>query len=150
MVYYDTSILPKIVLPFSNERKETTKYLGGRALTGEKYASLNINMKNDTEAKQLYDFWKDDCNYGALPFELTLPLFGEAVLTGTPNVAGRFLGDFSQKITKIGWKTSIKIKIVELGRENVTNDAGELVTNDAGDVVYTNIEASSIKEITYG
>ena len=145
---YDLTSLPTIENPYSNEKEVTKKYLGGRAMTGQEYATLNIFMVDNIEAKALYDFWKDDCNYGTDAFLVPLPFFGEVYDKTRPNVVAKFIEDISAEKIDIHWNQGIKVKV--LGTvDYITDDALAYITDDSGAFIYADSTSNSNKEITY-
>ncbi|MFT7880718.1 MAG: hypothetical protein ABXS91_10030 [Sulfurimonas sp.] len=147
---YDESILPCITFPLENTHQETKRYLGGKAITGEAYASISLIAKDDNEAKALYDFWVTDCNYGLEPFLIPLPVFGRNADTSAPALLVKFIGD--AKDTKVAnhWTAKRKLKI--LGAIHyVIDDQGQFVVDDAGDYIITDSgEINTYKEVIYG
>jgi len=112
MPIYDFDILPAIEYPFISEQESTTKYLGRNAISGQTYATLNFFIKDNTEAKELYDFWKDDCNYGTTPFEVAIPIFGVPYDKNVPNTTIEFMEDIIYNKEDTHWKQSAKVKVI--------------------------------------
>lgn len=145
---YDYTLLPCIEHPLENNREATTKYLGKRALTGQEYSTLNIFMVDDTEAIELYKFWKTDCKYGTIPFLVALPFFGETYDKELPTTLVRFMEDISNNKEDYLWKQSIKIEI--LGTVSyIQDDSLNYIVDDSGDKITTDSISNSNKEITY-
>jgi len=143
---YDPSIYPTIQHPFENEKESTKKYLGNRAITGETYAILDIFIINNTEAKTLYDFWKDDCNYGTTPFLAPLPLFGEDY--ELPNILLKFIDNINMKKIDTHWNSSVKTKVIG-SMVYVVEDTGKHLVTNSGIFLYTDITSYQSKEITW-
>jgi hypothetical protein len=105
---YNLAILPAPKLPFTSRQEAKKKYLGGRTVDGQQYATLNIFIKNNTEAIALYDFWATDCNYGTIPFEVVIPMFGEI----GQNTLVEFTERFSMDKINAHWDQSFKVKVL--------------------------------------
>jgi len=151
---YDLSKLPVIELPYQNEQEQTKKYLGGRAITGQEYATLNIFMVDNAEAKAIYEFWKDDCEYGTLAFSIPFPMNGVSYSRDVPNVLCEFIEDISAEKTDTHWNQEIKVKVLEYSEllGNIIDDSLNQLIDDSGNIlVSTSIPiTNSNKEITYG
>ncbi len=146
---YDFDILPAITLPFGSSKEATRKYLGGRALTGEEYMTLDIFMIDNTEALALYNFWETDCNYGTTPFLVALPLFGETYDKAYPTTMVQFYEDITAEKIDIHWKQSIKVKV--LGTINyIQDDSLNYIVDDSGELIIDDTVSNSNKEITHG
>ena len=145
---YDLTLLPAIEYPYQNEKEATTKYLGGRAVTGEEYATLNIFMVSNAEALALYTFWKVDCNYGTIPFLAPIPLFGEVYDKTMMTTMVQFIEDITADKIENHWKQGIKVKV--LGTISyIVDDLGEYIVDDLGEYIVTDEVSNSNKEIVY-
>jgi len=151
---YSFSTLPAIQTPLQVEKEQTTQYLGGRAVTGEEYATLNFFIDDNTQAKALYDFWKDDCNYGTKPFLMPLPVFGVSYSRDSGNALCKFIDKPVQQKEEIYSTQSTKVKILEYSEllGYVVDDIGNNVVDDSGNrvIAYSKPISNSNKEITYG
>jgi len=146
---YDFDILPAITVSFGSIKEATKKYLGGRALTGDEYMTLDIFMVDNTETKALYDFWETDCNYGTTPFLIALPLFGMIYDETFPTTMAQFYEDISMEKIDTHWKQGIKVKI--LGDvDYIQDDSLNYIVDDSGNFIHTDPVSNSNKEITYG
>lgn len=145
---YDFTTLPAIEHPYNNEKEATKKYLGGRAITGEEYATLNIFATTNAEANALYEFWKTDCVYGTLSFLVPIPFMGETYNRELPNALVQFIEDLSADKEDAHWKQSVKVKV--LGTvDYLLNDLGEYLVNDGGQYLRTYSTSNSNKETTW-
>lgn len=151
---YDFNVLPCIEFPYSNEQEVTKKYLGGRALTGQEYATLNMFSVDDTKAKALYEFWRDDCNYGTDPFLAPIPMHGAEHSKYVPNALCEFTEDILSNKEDVHWKQSIKLKVIEYSENTyiIVDDSGNLMVDDSDNVLASTSTpiSNSNKEITYG
>ena len=151
---YDFNILPTIQKAFISEQEATKKYLGKRAITGQEYATIDIFAEDDTKIKALYDFWKDDCNYGTLAFLVGLPINGVPSSKDFPTALCRFIDDIVAKKIDDHWTQGIKLKVLEYSQilGIIEDDATNVIVDDAGNIlVSTSIPISnSNKEITHG
>jgi len=146
---YDETILPCITFPLDNTHEKSKRYLGNKALSGEIYANINLLPKNDTEMKALYDFWKDDCNYGLNPFLIPLPIFGRTGDLEYPCLQVKFVEEIKSVKVDLHWTVKIKLKV--LGNVYyIVDDVEDYIIDDSGNYVVTDIETNSFKEITYG
>lgn len=145
---YDLATLPALTIPYEDKQEVTKKYLGNRASTGQEYLNFDIFMVDNTERKALYDFWKDDCNYGAEPFLAPLPLFGEVYVKTMPNVVVQFIDEVSVAKQDIHWSTTISVKVIGTV-DYVYDDALAYITDDSGAFIYADSTSNSNKEITY-
>lgn len=135
---YDFNDLPKIEHPFNNEHEDTKKYLGKRAVTGQQYATLNISIESDTQAKALYDFL--DSNE---IFIISIPLFGTL-----EEYVVEYAQDLDMQKIATNWKQSTKVKI--LGTVNyIVDDSGNFLVDDSGNYIVDDLVSNSNKEITY-
>jgi len=151
---YDLDVLPAIEHPYSNEQEVTKRYLGGRAITGQEYATLNIFMVDNDEAKALYEFWRDDCDYGTTAFLAPIPMNGVPFSGGAPNALCEFIEDISTEKIDVHWKQGIKVKVLEYSEllGYIIDDSSNQLVDDSGNsLVSTSTPISnSNKEITYG
>ena len=145
---YNLNILPAITLPYKDKREVSKKYLGGRALTGEVYLDFDVFMESNTERKALYDFWKNDCNYGTQPFLIPLPLFGETYDKDRPNVLALFTKEIEANKQDIHWTATTSVKAVGT-IEYIQDDSSAYITDDSGAFIYNDYTTNSNMEITY-
>lgn len=145
---YDFTTLPAIEHPYNNEKEATKKYLGGRAITGEEYATLNIFATTNAEANALYEFWKTDCVYGTLSFLVPIPFMGETYDRDKPNALVQFIEDLSVDKEDVHWKQTIRVKVVGTV-DYIYDDLGAYITDDSGAYIYTDTAINSNTEITY-
>lgn len=145
---YDTATLPYIKVPFTNENEYTTKYLGGRALVRNQYATISVIATTDAEILALYDFWETDCNYGLTPFLVGVPFNGSTVVENMPSVVLKFIDKIQYSKDGSQWNGNIRCKVV--GKvDYITDDLGALITDDSGDYIYADATTNSNTEITY-
>ena len=131
---YNEDVLPCLSFPFSNTQEQTTKYLGGKARTGRVIGDVKISAEDDAGIKALYEFWKQQCNYGLEPFLMPIPVFGEDVDTVHPAILVKFLGELTAEKAVRGWDCPFKIEI--LGDVHyVVTDAGDYVLSDSDTLV---------------
>lgn len=151
---YDTSVLPFLSYPLNNSQETTKKYLGGRAMTGEEYATLSFNMVDDTKAEALYSFWRDDCNYGTDAFLIAMPFRGVVSLPDIPNVLCKFVEDVSMDKVALNWTQAIRVKVLEYSyvMGNIADDSLNQLVDDSGNILVSTSTpvSNSNKEITYG
>ena len=146
---YNLDILPAITHPFESKKIVTKRYLGGKAITGQEYATLNIFSEDNAKTKALYDFWKDDCNYGTVPFLIALPMFGITYDKAYPSLMVQFYEDITAKKIEKHWTQDIKIKV--LGTvDYITDDSLNYIIDDTGNYIVTDAVSNSNKEITHG
>ena len=145
---YDFTLLPAIEHPFESKQEVTSKYLGKRALTGDEYSTLNIFMVDNSEAVELYKFWKTDCSYGTIPFLVALPFFGETYDRELPTTLVEFIDDISSNKEDINWKQSVQIKVIgEISY--IVDDSLNYLVNDSGDYIISDTVLNLNKEITW-
>ena len=150
---YDETALPVIIHPVDNERGESIRYFGSKAITDGIKAKINIFPKTDTQMSALYDFWETDCNYGLDPFIIDIPVFGGAI-GGETGLLVRFQGKLSSSKVSMRWQQGIDLEVLgnviyvvdDLG-DVILDDAGDFITAD-GDYVATQ-HITSYKEITW-
>jgi len=151
---YDPYTLPVIETPYDDMQEATKKYLGGRAITGQEYANINLFAEDDSKIKALYEFWRDDCEYGTLQFMAPLPIHGSEHSRYVPNALCEFLEDVSMEKQDVHWKQGVKLKVIEYSANTYTivDDAGNLMVDDSGNVLASTSApiSNSNKEITYG
>jgi len=154
---YDEATLPCISFPLDNTHQATKRYLGGKAVSGEVYADINLFIKNDTEADALHDFWVADCNYGLEPFLIPLPVFGRETDTSDPALLVKFVGDAKDTKNAGYWTAKRKLRIlgtiiyiIDDGGNFILDDVGDFVLGGDGSYVATGNEINSYKEVVYG
>ena len=151
---YDLTKLPTIQHPFTSKQEITKKYLGKRAITGQEYATIELFAIDNAKTKALYDFWKDDCNYGTKQFLAPIPIFGIEYMKDYPNVLCEFIENISSKKSSIFWVQTIKVKIIEYSEVlgYVIDDNSNQIVDDSGNSIFydTNYKTNSKKEIIYG
>lgn len=151
---YDMNVLPTITKSFSSSQEATKKYLGKRAITGQEYANISLFSVDNAQTKALKQFWRDDCNYGMLPFLAPLTMNGVEVNRDLPNALCQFTDEFSIDKQDIHWTGTIKLKVLEYSENfyRLVDDAGNIMVDDAGNTLYsTSLPISnSNKEIIYG
>ena len=153
---YDLDLLPAIEIPYQNEQEATKKYLGKKAITGQQYATLKFFIEDNAGAKALADFWRDDCNFGTIPFLAPLPIFGVEYVKDNPNCLVQFTEDFNSEKLDIHWKSTSKVKVLEYFAEvtlgDLVADNNDLIVDDAGNILFSTIVSETIsnsnKEIT--
>ena len=152
---YDQDTLPKLVYSFQNTIEKPTRFLGGKAFTGEEYMNVNFLSKTDEQTKALSDFWENDINFGIDPFLIAAPYRGVDYDESSRNVLVRFVENFSPTKNDFPqWRISAKLKVLEykeiLGY--LVDDPGNELVDDAGNDLFSESEFStnSNKEITYG
>ena len=144
---YDETALPVIIHPVDNERGETVRYFGSKAITDGIKAKINIFPKTDTQMAALYDFWETDCNYGLDPFIINIPVFGGAI-GGETGLLVRFQGKLSSSKVSVRWQQGIDLEV--LGNViYVVDDALNDVISDGGDLVVSDGDYIATKYITY-
>jgi len=111
---YDFNLFPAIEHPFTSEQEATKKYLGSRTVVGEQYATINIFMTSNLEAQALYRFWRVDCENGTIPFMIALPHFGVDYTKDEADITAKFIDDLSMEKIGTHWKSSIRIKIIDI------------------------------------
>ena len=151
---YDMDLLPDITKSFTSTQEATKKYLGGRAITGQEYVTINLFGVDNLEVKALYEFWRDDCQYGTLPFLAPLTVNGHEVNRDIPTALCLFIEDFGADKQDIHWTKSLKLKVLEYSENiyTIVDDAGNLMVDDAGLVLASTTApiTNSNKEITHG
>ena len=144
---YDEETLPVIIHPVDNERGETVRYFGSKAITDGIKAKINIFPKSDTQMAALYDFWETDCNYGLDPFIIDIPVFGGAI-GGETGLLVRFQGKLSSSKVSMRWQQGIDLEI--LGNViYVVDDSLNDVVSDGGALVISDGDYTATKYITY-
>ena len=136
---FNVATMPSRILPMENEQEATQVFLGGKVLPGERRVKLRF-IANDgqTSARMqaLYTFWRDDCDYGATPFLMSLPLFGAAMDDAAPQYLLRWTGPISATYENNSWKLDHTFRI--LGEvQYVVDDTGDYVVDDTGALVIT-------------
>ena len=151
---YDASAMPVIETPFESSQEVTKRYLGKRAVTGQEYTSINLFGEDDSKIKALYEFWRDDCNYGTVQFMVGIPVHGSEHSRYVPNALCEFTEEVAETKEGVHWKQSIKLKIINYSANTYTivDDAGNLMVDDSGNVLASTSTpiSNSNKEITYG
>ena len=154
---YQGAGLPRITFPFGNTQRASKRYLGGIAITGAVYLDVNITAVSDAEEKALYNFWKDDINYGLEPFLIAIPTFGDTVDADNPSLLVQFVSDLSSALDGNLWKTKIKLKvygtidyIVDDFGDFIVADTGEYIVTEGGDYIPTGNIINSYREVLYG
>ena len=113
MIEWDKSILPTITKSFTSKQEATKRFLGGKTLVGDEYATINVFMENNLQAQALYRFWKNDCENGTLAFWISLPLFGVDYDPKENDVKVEFVDDIEMIMQDIQWTSKIKLKVIE-------------------------------------
>ena len=112
---FDPSVMPFRLIPIEIQRKETKRYLANRALGGSGHITLKIISVDGLDSAKmnaLYDFWKNDCQYGIQPFLISLPFFGSLGINDVnPDLLVRFASDLSSSYEN-AWETTLKLKII--------------------------------------
>ena len=144
---YDETTLPVIIHPVDNERGESIRYFGSKAITNGIKAKINIFPKTDTQMAALYDFWETDCNYGLDPFIINIPVFGGAI-GGETGLLVRFQGKLSSLKVSMRWQQGIDLEV--LGNViYVVDDSLNDVISDGGALVISDGDYTATKYITY-
>jgi hypothetical protein len=117
---YDCDRFPPIIYPMTNTHVAPIKCLGNRVIAQEQTVTANVLARNNEEMQALYLFWRDECRYGLDNFYISLPIFGQEMVS-TNMVLAKFIGDFQAETQGGFWTQSIKIEIIEPFKE-VTYD----------------------------
>lgn len=140
---YNTSILPCVTISMKNTQEETKQYLGRRAVTGDISITMNTFAKSDTEAYNLYRFWRFDCDYGSIPFFISLPIFGQETTTA---ILVKFINNMVFNKEDVNWTNSIELEL-QNNIAYITDDLGNVLVTDTGEYITTSIEGIFINEV---
>ncbi|MDD5359496.1 MAG: hypothetical protein PHI79_08110 [Sulfurovaceae bacterium] len=121
--------LPRIVFPIKSGQESSKRYFGKKAITRGATAIMEIAGVTNSTATALYDFWKNDCNYGLDPFLIPLPFFGQEIDTEKPNLLVQFVGTLEIN-GEIIWTSSINLTVLGTIQYVVDDETKDFIIND--------------------